>query len=284
LAKTSVWFSKGYTQPGCCVSRTSFLLGMRPSTSGVYYNGQTFRLEGSGLENHETLPERFKAAGYLAAGYGKIFHNRYQDAEMGSWSKGYCVPYSGEKEAELRKHVSPGTLTEIPNGPGNYTWGILPDDWDRDDPEKQQQDTQNANRAVDFLNTDHDKPFFLAYGCWRPHVHWTVPKRYYDQFPLEEIELPEGVKSSDLEDIPTPGRWIATHRGFHDKIVKNGLWKKALQGLYASTAYADEQIGKVLDALDNSPYAENTIVIFLADNGWHTGQKNVERPVWTMRP
>ncbi len=274
LAGQSTWFSRGYTYPGCCISRTAFLTGLRPSTTGVYYNGQNFRQVEGWVSKVESLPARFKRAGYLTAGYGKIFHNRYQEWDEHSWSEGHVVHYSNEAEAELLKHIIPGTLTEIPDGPGNYTWGILPDDWDRDDLSKMSQDRRNAKHAVDFLRRDHDKPFFLAYGCWRPHVHWTVPKRFYDLYPLEDIGIPAGFRGDDLEDIPKPGRWIATHRGFHDKIVRSALWKRALQGLFASTTYADEQIGRVLNALENSPYSDNTIVVFAGDNGWHTGQKN----------
>lgn len=274
LADQSTWFTHGYTYPGCCISRTAFLTGLRPSTTGVYYNGQNFRQVEGWVSKVESLPARFKRAGYLTAGYGKIFHNRYQEWDEHSWSKGYVVPYSNEAEKELLDHIIPGTKTEIPDGPGNYTWGVLPDDWDREDTSKMSQDRRNAKRAVDFLSEDHSAPFFLAFGCWRPHVHWTVPKRYYDSYPLENIEIPVGFRGDDLEDIPKPGRWIATHRGFHDKMVTNALWKKALQGLFASTSYADEQIGRVLNALENSLYADNTIVVFAGDNGWHTGQKN----------
>ena len=240
----------------------------------MYYNGQNFRQVEGWVSKVESLPARFKRAGYLTAGYGKIFHNRYQEWDEHSWSEGHVVHYSNEAEEELLKHIIPGTLTEIPEGPGNYTWGILPDDWDHDDLSKMSQDRRNAQRAVDFLSEEHDKPFFLAYGCWRPHVHWTVPKRFYDLYPLEEIEIPAGYRGDDLEDVPKPGRWIATHRGFHDKIVRSALWKRALQGLFASTTYADEQIGRVLSALEKSPYSDNTIVVFAGDNGWHTGQKN----------
>lgn len=274
LAKQSTWFSRGYTYPGCCISRTAFLTGLRPSTTGVYYNGQNFRQVEGWVSKVESLPARFKRAGYLTAGYGKIFHNRYQEWDEHSWSEGHVVHYSNEAEKELLDHIIPGTLTEIPEGPGNYTWGILPDDWDRDDLSKMSQDRRNAKRAVDFLGEEHNKPFFLAFGCWRPHVHWTVPQRFYDLYPLEDIGIPAGFRGDDLEDIPKPGRWIATHRGFHDKIVRNALWKQALQGLFASTTFADEQIGRVLDALEDSPYSDNTIVVFAGDNGWHTGQKN----------
>jgi len=151
---------------------------------------------------------------------------------------------------------------------------VLPDDWDRDDPKKLQQDTEFANHTIDVVRQKHDRPFFVTCGFWRPLVAWMVPKCYFDRFPLDSIEIPEGYRADDLEDLPKPARWLATHRGEHDYIVKNGLWKKTLQAYYASTAYVDEQIGRVLDALEAGPNNKNTIIVFAADNGWHTGEKN----------
>ena len=113
LADQSTWFTHGYTYPGCCISRTAFLTGLRPSTTGVYYNGQNFRQVEGWVSQVESLPARFKRAGYLTAGYGKIFHNRYQEWDEHSWSKGYVVPYSNEAEKELLDHIIPGTKTEM---------------------------------------------------------------------------------------------------------------------------------------------------------------------------
>lgn len=96
----------------------------------------------------------------------------------------------------------------------------------------------------------------------------------HNRFPLESIEIPAGYRGDDLEALPKPARWLATHRGEHDYIVKHGLWKKALQAKYASTAYVDGQIGRVLDALEAGPNNDNTIIVFASDNGWHTGEKN----------
>jgi arylsulfatase A-like enzyme len=151
---------------------------------------------------------------------------------------------------------------------------VLPDDWDRDDPAKLQQDTEQANRTIAILRKKHDRPFFMVCGFYRPHGPWTVAKRYYRNFPLESIELPAGYRADDLEDIPKPGRWIATNRREHAAVVAAGMWKKAIQALSASTAYIDEQIGRVLDALDDGPNRGNTIVIFADDNGFHTGEKD----------
>lgn len=111
-------------------------------------------------------------------------------------------------------------------------------------------------------------------GLYRPHGPWTVAQRYYDHFPLESIEVPAGYRADDLEDLPKPGRWIATNRGEHAEVVAAGMWKKCIQAVCAATLYADEQIGRVLDALEASPYRDNTIVVFADDNGFHLGEKN----------
>ena len=191
------------------------------------------------------------------------------------WDRMYNMPQDvTHTEQGLLDHILPGTRVEIPDGPPNYSWGVLPDDWDRDDPEKWQQDTQQTGRTVALLEKEHDRPFFAACGLWRPRVHWTVAEWYYDRYPIGSIEIPEGFRGDDLEDVPAPARWRATYRGIHDKIVRAGLWKKAIQAFYASITYADEQIGRILDALESSPYNENTIVVFASDNGWHTGEKN----------
>jgi arylsulfatase A-like enzyme len=156
----------------------------------------------------------------------------------------------------------------------NWAWGVLPDDWDRDDPAKLQQDTEQANRTIAVLREKHDQPFFMVCGFYRPHGPWTVPQRYYRDFPLDSIELPAGYRVDDLSDLPKPGRWIATNRREHAAAVAAGMWKSAIQSLAASTAYVDEQIGRVLDALEQGPNHRNTIVIFAGDNGFHTGEKD----------
>ncbi|HRP05718.1 MAG TPA: sulfatase-like hydrolase/transferase, partial [Opitutaceae bacterium] len=172
----------------------------------------------------------------------------------------------------LLRHVKPGT--KIDAWVENWSWGILPDDWDRNDPVKVQQDTEQANRVIALLGKPHEKPFFAALGFWKPHVSWTVAQRYFDMYPLESIHLPEGYLDGDLDDVPKPARWLATHRGEHAYVLRNSLWKKCLQAYYASISYVDEQIGRVLDALEKSSYRDNTIIVFISDNGWHNGEKD----------
>ena len=132
-------------------------------------------------------------------------------------------------------------------------------------------DTKITDWAVDFLAKEHDKPFFLAVGLFRPHLPWFAPKKYFDVYPLDEIRLPK-VPEDDLDDIPPLGRRIAGG-GDHRKVLATDNWEKAVQGYLACITYTDGQIGRLLDALDKSPHKENTIIVLWSDHGWHLGEK-----------
>lgn len=281
LAARGTFFPRAYNDaPVCCASRTALLTGVRSSRSGVYYNSQAYRRASTFIAHVTTLPGLFRRNGYLTIGYGKVAHNTFLADEIGDYTPGYYKYLNNpadvtHPESELAQHILPGSLHEVP-GPStqNWAWGVLPDDWDRDDPTKLQQDTEQANRTIAVLREQHDQPFFMICGFYRPHGPWTVPQRYYKDFPLDSIELPAGYKVDDLSDLPKPGRWIATNRREHAAVVAAGMWKSAIQSLAASTAYIDEQIGRVLDALEQGPNRGNTIVIFAGDNGFHTGEKD----------
>ncbi len=281
LAARGTWFSNAYNDaPICCASRTAILTGVHATRSGVYYNNHAYRRTKEFISRVTTLPGSFLKNGYLTIGYGKIAHNSFLADDIGDYSPGYYKYMNNpadvtHTEDELMTHILPGSQCQIPGQAAqNWTWGTLPDDWDRDDPAKLQQDTEQANRTIKILGERHDRPFFMICGFYRPHGPWTVAKRYYDRFPLDKIQLPAGFRPDDLEDLPKPGRWIATNRGEHAEVVAAGMWKKCIQAISASTAYIDEQIGRVLDALEKSPNRDNTIVIFAGDNGFHTGEKN----------
>lgn len=281
LASRGTWFTRAYADaPACCPSRTAMLTGVHSARSGVYYNTQSYTRPGSWLADAESMPAHFLRNGYLTASYGKLYHSRDQVDHAAEFTPGYFKKHAvvgdvTHNDAGLFKNILPGSVHEIPGKTSrNWTWGILPDDWDRDDPAKLQQDTEQANHTIDLVSKRHDQPFFVACGFWRPHVQWTVPQRYYDRFPLDQIELPAGYKPDDLADLPKPGRWIAAHRGEHKEIVDGDMWKRSIQGYYASLAYVDEQIGRVLDAVERGPNRDDTIVIFLSDNGMHLGEKD----------
>jgi arylsulfatase A-like enzyme len=281
LAARGTWFTHAYNDaPICCASRTALLTGVHATRSGVYYNNHAYRRTPEFISKVTTLPGHFLKQGYLTIGYGKIAHNSFLADDIGDYSTGYYKYMNNPKdvthpEEELMQHIIPGSRSEIPGRAAqNWTWGVLPDDWDRNDPAKFQQDTEQANRTIAILGQPHAQPFFMVCGFYRPHGPWTVAKRYYDQFPLESIALPAGFRPDDLEDLPKPGRWIATNRGEHAEVVAAGMWKKCIQAIAASTVYIDEQIGRVLDALEKGPHRDNTIVVFAGDNGFHTGEKN----------
>lgn len=275
LAARSTWFTRAYVDaPACCPSRTALVTGVSATRSGVYYNNQAYRRTKSWISGVQTLPGLFKERGYFTAHFGKITHNRYLEDDERDYAPGYYKAFNRNathKDSELRRFILPGT--EVTMWTAGWSWGVLPDEWDRDDPSKRQQDTEFALQAAQLLKQKHDRPFFIACGFWRPHVSWTVPKRYFDRYPLDSIELPESYRADDNEDLPKAAQWLATHRGEHAFITQNGLWKKCLQAKYAATAYVDDQIGRLLDALDSGPNRDNTIIVFAADNGWHTGEK-----------
>ena len=135
-------------------------------------------------------------------------------------------------------------------------------------------DTGGANKAIAVLEKQHDKPFFLAYGTFNPHMPWYVPEKYFEMYPLDQIVLPE-LKEDDLDDLPPLAKAVSDGIGsFADKVIKSGKHKEAVQAYLATTTYVDTQFGRVLDALENSPCKDNTIVVLLTDHGFHLGEKH----------
>ncbi len=253
LARRGTFFTRAYcSAPACNPSRASLLCGIRPSTSGVYYNPNPWRAQ---LPDAVTLPQHFMAAGYKVHGGGKIFHGGFKDPQ--SWQVYFNRP--GDPGPKVRP------ANGIPNT-AHFDWGPVQQGDDA------MGDTHVTDFGIEFLGGQHDKPFFLAVGLFRPHLPWYVPKKYFDRYPLGEIVLPE-VKEDDLDDVPPIGRRMARPEGDHAKVLKYKQWEKALQGYLASITYADGQIGRLLEALDNSPYAENTIIVLWTDHGWHLGEK-----------
>lgn len=270
LAEKSLAFKRAYVNvPACNPSRTALLTGVQAATSGVYYNGQNFRESSGWFSEVVGLPRHFKSNDFLTANFGKIFH--FQEDNKNSFSEGFFFPYNVGENVQLVEKAK--NVTHLTGGEF-WAYGPLPDEYDRSDTTKMQQDTRNANRAIDLLQQDHNKPFFLALGFYKPHGPWFVPQRYYDMYPISEIVTPMGYREDDLEDVPNVAKWLATYRGFHNEIIEKDIWEKTLQAYYASITYVDEQLGRVVNALENSQYADNTIIVFVGDNGFHLGEKN----------
>lgn len=252
LAGWGVSFAHAYcAAPACNPSRAALMSGMRPSTTGVYHNSNDYRPH---VKPSQTLNSHFRANGYRVTGAGKIYHGTSgRPQEWDDFAKNTKVPSKGAFSKSNYNGV---------------TWSVLKggDDVLRD--------YHTVSYCIDELrDTERDKPFFLACGIFRPHMPWSVPKKYFDMHPLEEIQLPP-YREDDLDDIPAAGVKTAKPSGDHKTILKAGAWKEAIQAYLASISYADAQLGRLLDEFESSPWFDNTIVVLWGDHGWHLGEKH----------
>jgi arylsulfatase A-like enzyme len=258
LAKRGILFTNAFcSAPSCNPSRVSLLTGIRPSTSGVYFNKQPWR-DSHVLYDKVTLPQHFRENGYTVMGSGKIFHGAYPDPP--SWDE-----YWPSKETTYPADPKPENrpLNGFPDI-SNFDWGPM------DVANEDMGDWQVTDWVIEQLNQVHDKPFFLGCGIYKPHLSWYVPPEYFDRFPLESITLPE-VNPDDQNDIPEAGIKMANK--LHEKVLLYNQWKQAVQGYLACISFADDCIGRVIDALDSSEYKDNTIIVLWSDHGWHLGEK-----------
>jgi len=269
LAKRGVSFTRAYcSAPLCNPSRVSLLTGVLPSKSGVYGNGEKLRDK---IPGAITLLQYFKSFGYSTKGGGKIFHGTNKAGDPASWDFYFLTPRGAGRHIAQREEGLPESAWT--------PWGHVP----VTDPEMF--DGMVADWAVSELEKSHDKPFFLACGFSKPHLPWYVPEKYFDMHPLESIELPSTLEN-DLDDVPDFGKKLAIEvydpsgernfavkGGDHNNVLANNQWHKAVQGYLAAISFADAQVGRLLDALEKSEHADNTIVVLWGDHGWHLGEK-----------
>ncbi len=252
LAKMGVSFNKAYcAAPACNPSRIALMSGLRPSTSGCYNNGQDWR---PAISEDKLLNQALLNGGYNCYGTGKILHGSYGNSS---------------KWTEFHKTKS-GNMARHPSAPNDGVGGIKFSPLGNED--KDMPDYDAASYGIEVLGRKHDKPFFLAVGLVKPHMPFSVPKKWFDMFPLESIELPPH-REGDLEDIPAAGVKMAKPEGDHAQMLKSGRWKEAVQAYLATIAFADAQVGRVLDALQKSAYRDNTIICLWSDHGWSLGEK-----------
>lgn len=278
LAKMGMRFTNAHCNFALCnPSRASLMTGMLPSSSGIFGNEQDWRRSVQ-LTGKATLPEHFKASGYLTAAAGKIFHANHGGPEgrLSGWHGGrrgfeldaawdQRFPRAGVQIPDLPVHTGQNF-----NGLNiwHWDWGQIPVE------DAQTDDGLCVGFAADFLGKKQRKPFFLAIGLYRPHSPWYVPQKYFDLFPLESITLPE-VKEGDLDDVPEAAKSHLKGEKVHDTLVKAGKWKEAVRAYLANVAFCDAMLGQVLDALEKGPHAKNTIIVFTSDHGWYLGEKQM---------
>ena len=254
LAARSVLFMSAHSAaPVCNPSRCSLMTGILPSTSGVYDNKDRWR---NFLPDAKTIPMYFMEHGYHSIGRGKIYHGPYPDSHPNAWDE--YIPKGPDLPAQT-DHPRYGEAS-------NFTWGpIIGTEEDMDD-------YKVASWTIDKLQQDHDKPFFIACGFYKPHIKWHVPEKYFDMYPPESVTLPT-VNPNDLDDIPPIGVDIAAPNGKYGDVMAAGAWADTVAAYLANISFTDTQLGRVLDALDKSKYRDNTIIVLWGDHGWHLGEK-----------
>ena len=266
LAKKGTLFEQAYcAAPLCSPSRTSVMMGLRPSTTGIYGNLNWFR-DMKPYRSWVTLPQYFRLHGYISWGGGKLYHQpKGKFSDPASWDRQYSInmgtphpPADQQYQHGLKKEFSNTILARL------IDWAPIEQSL------RETADWRTAEGAARFLMQDHEKAFFLGCGIYLPHLPWYLPQEYFEIHPLESIRLP-AYRSNDFEDIPEAGRRMAANAG--DIIRSSGRWKEAVQGCLAAGSFADACVGHVLGALKQSRYADNTIVVLWGDHGYDLGEK-----------
>ncbi len=260
LAARGLAFTKAHCQfPLCGPSRASIFSGLLPSTLGYDHHMEDDDLQQRAREKGtELLHTYFSARGYKTMAVGKICHRH--------------VP-SGSVEASGGRgsfHASTGKLGRNWSERGTST------DWAKE-PERDEllPDHAAAQWAAEQLQADHDQPFFLMVGFLRPHVPWYVPKKWFDLYDKEKLTLPP-YKADDLDDVPDMAKRISILQKMPrtDWAIENNQWRNIVHAYLACISFTDHQIGKVLGALDESRYKDNTVIVLWSDHGYHMGEKN----------
>ncbi|TXG39093.1 sulfatase [Seonamhaeicola maritimus] len=262
--------------PICGPSRSAILSGFMPNRSGVYGNASNMIYSDLVKEN-ATLPEYFSKHGYHTLSNGKIFHKHAAEhgVDFGHWAfDEHARARRNNKDIADKKYVTAckaGVINGEKNidykGKGKLSWGPTVDSFE------ETVDYKVADWAKNQLQRDFDKPFFMAVGFIKPHLPWFVPKEFFDKYKLEDIKTPI-INENDLNDIVNSiGKEIHKPSAEYKWIKKHGLEKEATRAYLANTSYVDACLGIVLDALEKSGHADNTIIVIWGDHGWHLGEK-----------
>lgn len=252
--------------PLCNPSRTSLMLGVRPTTTGVYGLAPWFR-ELAKWKDRVTLAQHFQAHGYRTLVAGKIHHGnaggpQQRVKEFDVWGPGSGI---GAKPAE--KLIPPTPMGNHPL----MDWGVFPH---RDEDKG---DYQIATWAVEQIQSlPKDQPFFLATGFFLPHVPCYATQKWFDLYPDDDRVLP-AVKEDDRGDTPRFSWYL--HWNLPEPrlrwVRENHQWRNLVRSYLACTSFVDAQIGRMTEALEQAGLAENTIVVVWGDHGWHLGEKGI---------
>ncbi len=273
LAARGTLFTNAHCQsPLCNSSRTSLMTGLRPSTTGIYGLVPWFR----DLEKWKdvvSLPQYLAEHGYRTYSGGKIYHGRYGRPNPRAPSPRVATRGLAREFDEYGPPSSVGAkpphkLVETPNPHPLVDWGVFPHK------DEDKGDWKVASWAVETLKEDLPQPFFLAAGFFLPHVPCYATQKWFDLYPEDALLLPP-VRHDDRDDTPRFSWYL--HWKLPEPRLKyleeGGQWSNLVRSYLACTSFVDSQVGRILDALEQSGHAENTIVVLWSDHGWHLGEK-----------
>ncbi len=264
LAARGVKFERAYCQfPLCSPSRSSIMTGLRPDQTRVFNLQYHFR---TGLPDVVTIPQLFSRAGYYAARVGKIYHygNPGDIGTSGlddpaSWQEFYNP--AGTDRTTLESDI----INHTPSRGLGSAMSYLADAKGRDEDHT---DGKVATQAIALLEKHRAEPFFLAVGFYKPHTPYVAPKKYFDLYPLEKIEVP---KMPAGYEATVPSAALFSTRPWPNFGVTHEQARLTKQGYYAAISFVDAQIGRVVDALDRLGLRENTVIVFWSDHGYSLG-------------
>jgi arylsulfatase A-like enzyme len=295
LAKRGTLFTNAHcAAPACNPSRGALFSGLMPNSTRVWTNGSKEIARVHPAE--ERMPAAFKKAGYRTLGTGKLYHRggkdefdeyyaveqrwspftkklvQYDEDELAS--KGSKNPRHLLKDIRGREVVLP--LNRMPSDRNptkkdgeSFDWGSF------DLPDAEWGDTKITDWAISKLNENREEPLFLGVGYYRPHIPLWAPRRFFERFNQQPVKLPP-YSTSDLNDLSEVGKQRALEAvtaGSHSTVVEYGEWENAVAAYLACTTYIDEEVGRLMQALEDSGHADNTLVVLCSDHGWHLGEK-----------
>jgi arylsulfatase A-like enzyme len=256
LAEKGVHFSNAHcSAPGCSPSRNALLYGVEPFNSGLYAFYDQDGFSDQILKGYESLPTFYLRHGYNTYGAGRIHHRR--EPTPAEWTEFYVK----EKTNPLKFDHEEGYI-QGKKGKMRFSPSL--------NPLEDHTDHKNTSYGVKILGHEHEKPFFLAVGIVRPHLPFICPKQFFDLYPME-VEPPR-IKVDDHADIPAVGEAMAKI-GDDNKFKQDKAWNKVRRAYLACISWADFNVGRLIDALEASPYADNTVVVLWSDHGYGMGEK-----------
>ncbi len=257
LAAGGLRFERAYCQyPLCNPSRSSLLSGKRPDTTQVFNNGTLARSTVG--KDAVFLPELFRNNGYFTARVGKIAHHLHEDQVTWDVSEHPRGPQGENLMTQAYAGLSG-------KGIGEFTL-----DWKATETKDEEEpDGVVATRIIELLTEAKKggKPFFVAAGFYRPHLPFVAPKKYFGLYPIEKVKLPEE-PADHLKKVPK----LALNYNASDAKLSDLQRRQSIAAYFASISFLDAQVGRVLDALEKLKLAEDTIVVFFGDHGFHLGE------------